>query len=226
MSSLGDGLVEALDLGELVGRRRERQFLDGVEAFGDEKAGDDVVDVQRLDEEAGAAAILLLAALAFLGFGEDVDVPAGKLAGEADVLAAAADGKAELLVGNDDLHTAGFLVHDDLGDLGRGQGVDDEGGVPGLDQGMMSIFSPCSSCTTAWTRLPRMPTQAPTGSMELVAGDDGHLGAAARVAGDGLDLDDAVVDLGHFLGEELGKESWVGAADRKIWGPRGSSRTS
>ncbi|GIX12546.1 MAG: hypothetical protein KatS3mg118_0505 [Paracoccaceae bacterium] len=34
-------------------------------------------------------------------------------------------------------------------------------------QGMMSIFSPCSSATTAWTRLPRMPTQAPTGSMEL-----------------------------------------------------------
>jgi uncharacterized membrane protein len=34
------------------------------------------------------------------------------------------------------------------------------------DQGMMSIFSPCSSLTTACTRLPRMPTQAPTGSIE------------------------------------------------------------
>ena len=31
---------------------------------------------------------------------------------------------------------------------------------------MMSIFSPCSSLTTAWTREPRMPTQAPTGSTE------------------------------------------------------------
>ena len=30
----------------------------------------------------------------------------------------------------------------------------------------MSIFSPCSSLTTAWTREPRMPTQAPTGSIE------------------------------------------------------------
>ncbi len=28
----------------------------------------------------------------------------------------------------------------------------------------MSIFSPRSSCTTAWTREPFMPTQAPTGS--------------------------------------------------------------
>ena len=32
---------------------------------------------------------------------------------------------------------------------------------------MMSIFSPCNSPTTACTRLPRMPTQAPTGSMPL-----------------------------------------------------------
>jgi uncharacterized membrane protein len=31
----------------------------------------------------------------------------------------------------------------------------------------MSIFSPCNSPTTAWTRLPRIPTQAPTGSMPL-----------------------------------------------------------
>jgi hypothetical protein len=35
------------------------------------------------------------------------------------------------------------------------------------DQGMMSIFSPCNSPTTACTREPLMPTQAPTGSMEL-----------------------------------------------------------
>ena len=32
------------------------------------------------------------------------------------------------------------------------------------DHGMMSIFSPCNSFTTACTREPRMPTQAPTGS--------------------------------------------------------------
>ncbi len=35
------------------------------------------------------------------------------------------------------------------------------------DHGMMSIFSPDSSFTTACTREPRMPTQAPTGSMLL-----------------------------------------------------------
>src|SRR3712207_6014229 len=36
-----------------------------------------------------------------------------------------------------------------------------------------------------------------------------HLGAAARVAGDGADLDHPVVDLRHFLGEQLGHEAGV-----------------
>ena len=59
-----------------------------------------------------------------------------------------------------------FLVDHDAADGRRLQRVDDEGrGVRA--QGMMSIFSPCISCTTAWTRLPFMPTQAPTGSIEL-----------------------------------------------------------
>ena len=34
------------------------------------------------------------------------------------------------------------------------------------DHGMMSIFSPCNSFTTACTREPRIPTQAPTGSTD------------------------------------------------------------
>ena len=32
---------------------------------------------------------------------------------------------------------------------------------------IISIFSPCSSLTIVWTLLPRIPTQAPTGSIEL-----------------------------------------------------------
>ena len=109
---------------------------------------------------------LLLAALRFLGLGQDVDVPAGELRGEPHVLAAAADGERELVVRHDDLDAVGVLVEHDLGDLGRLQRVDDEGRRCPADHGMMSIFSPCSSPTTACTREPRMPTQAPTGSIE------------------------------------------------------------
>ena len=66
---------------------------------------------------------------ALLGFGDDVDVPAGELRGEADVLAAAADRERELVLRHDDLDPVGILVEDDLGHLGRRQGVDDELGV-------------------------------------------------------------------------------------------------
>ena len=52
---------------------------------------------------------------------------AGQLAGEADVLAAAADGEAELVVGDDDFDAAFLLVDDDAADGRRLQAVDDEG---------------------------------------------------------------------------------------------------
>ena len=63
----------------------------------------------------------------FLVLGQDVDVPAGQLRGQPDVLPAPADGEAELVVGNDDLDAVRFLVEHDLGHLGRRQRVDDEG---------------------------------------------------------------------------------------------------
>ena len=53
----------------------------------------------------------------------------GQLRRQTHILAAAADGEAELIVGNDHFDTrAGFLVQNHLGDLGRSQGVDDERG--------------------------------------------------------------------------------------------------
>ena len=87
----GDIFIKALDGGEFI-QRGDGEVFDGLKAFGHQQAGDDVVHVQRVDEEAGFAAEFFLAAFGFFGFGQDVDVPAGELGGEADVLAAAADG--------------------------------------------------------------------------------------------------------------------------------------
>jgi hypothetical protein len=61
-----------------------------------------------------------------------------------------------------------------------------------------------------------MPTQAPDGVDAAVVAQHGHLGAAAGVAGDRLDLDHAVVDLGHLLGEQLGHEARVRAAEQDL----------
>ena len=63
---------------------------------------------------------------------------------------------------------------------------------------MMSIFSPRSSRMMDWTRMPFMPTQAPTGSTSLSRLMTADLGALAGFAGDGADADGAVVDLGDF----------------------------
>ena len=52
-----------------------------------------------------------------------------------------------------------LVVEHDLGDLGRRHRVDHEESRMSGDHWMMSIFSPCSSLTTACTREPRMPTQ-------------------------------------------------------------------
>jgi hypothetical protein len=68
--------------------------------------------------------------------------------------------------------------------------------------GTMSIFSPRSSCTTACTREPFMPTHAPTGSTSasrlVTAIFERAPGSRAR-----HDADDALVDLRHLGLEEL-----------------------
>ena len=90
---------------------------------------------------------------------------------------------------------------------------------------MMSIFSPCSSPTTACTREPRMPTQAPTGSIEESREITAILAREPGIAGDRLDLDDAVVDFRHFLANSFAMNCGC-VRDRKICGPRCSRRTS
>ena len=52
--------------------------------------------------------------------------------------------------------------------------------------------------------------------MRAVARDHRDLGARARIAGHRLHLDDAVVDLGHFLAEELGHELRVRAREEDL----------
>jgi hypothetical protein len=81
---------------------------------------------------------------------------------------------------------------------------------------MMSIFSPCNSPTTAWTRLPRIPTQAPTGSMEESLEITAILARLPGSRATELDLDDAVVDFRHFHGEQLDHELRMGARQEDL----------
>ena len=61
-----------------------------------------------------------------------------------------------------------------------------------------------------------MPTQAPTGSTDEFARNHADLGARARIAGDCLDLDDAVIDFRYFLREQLGHELRMRAGQENL----------
>src|SRR5262249_53077210 len=124
---------------------------------------------------------------------------------EADILAAAADGEAELALGHDDLDAPRLLVEHDLGHLGRREGIDDEGrriGRPWDDVDLLAL-------QFADHGLHAAAAHADAGADRIdaaVVRQHGDLGAAAGIAGHRLDLDDAVVDLRHLLGEQLGHE--------------------
>ena len=118
------------------------------------------------------------------------------------------------------------LVDEHAADLRRARARCTRSGPESSSQGTMSIFSPRSSCTTACTRLPFMPTQAPTGSTSRVAAGDGDLRAAARLAGRGLDDHDALGDLRDLHLEQLDEQVDRGAGedDLRALATRGARR--
>src|SRR5207247_4096225 len=77
---------------------------------------------------------------------------------------------------------------------------------------MMSIFSPRSSRTTAWTREPFIPTQAPTGSTARSREATAIL-VRSGLADDALDFDDLLGDLRHLRFEQLDDEVRMGPGE-------------
>ena len=116
-------LVETLDAGDFLGVHHG-EFLHRVKAFRGQQLPDHFVDVERVDKHPRAVLELGLAALRLLLLGQNVDVPAGQLGSEPDVLAAAADRERQLLVRDHDLDALALFVEHHLGDFGRRKRVD------------------------------------------------------------------------------------------------------
>ena len=138
-----NGFIESFDLNQIF-LRNEGHFLDRGKTLGHQQMGDDVVNVQGVHEHLRADLKFLRPAVGFLGFGQNVDVPAGKLRGQANVLTPPADGQAELFVGDHDLDAVGLFVEDDLGHFGRRQGIDDRGGGVGRPLDDVDLFRPAA----------------------------------------------------------------------------------
>ncbi len=122
-------------------------------------------------------------------------------------------------VGHHHLDALARLVEHDLHHLGRGQRVHHESGHvrrPRDDVDLLAL-------QLVDHRLHARAAHADAGADRIdgrVAGDHRDLGARARVAGHRLDLDDAVIDLRHFLREQLDHELRVGARQENLR-PRG-----
>jgi hypothetical protein len=128
----------------------------------------------------------------------------------ADVLAATADGDREVLLVDDHVHRMPLFIHDDRLHVGRRQRANDE---------LRRVFAPQHDVDALAGQLGRHAVDARTAHADAgadrvdtaVMADDGNLGAAAAVAGAALDLQQALLDLGHLLGEEFLHELGRGA---------------
>ena len=83
-------------------------------------------------------------------------------------------------------------------------------------KGMMSTRSPAISFETACTREPRMPTQAPTGSMRGSLLRTAILARTTGIAGGAQDLDGALADFRHFELEQFDQEFRRGARQEQL----------
>ena len=161
----------------------------------------------REHRRAAAGEVALLAALAAegrlglllgeLGVADDVDLPAGQPVGEAGVHALLADRERELVVGDDDGRLLLGVVEVDLADARRRERLRDEPGrllVPGDDVDLLAAELGDDHADARAARADAGADRVDALRVRL----DGDLRAVARLAGDPLDRDEPVGDLGHL----------------------------
>src|SRR5205823_12240758 len=165
-------------------------------------------DLQRAELRFDFAALFL--------FALDVDAPAGELGGQTHVLALLADGERQLLVFDDDFHDALAVVDDlDTLRLRRAQPVRHE---------RHRILRPLDdvdllAAELADDRLDARALHADACADRIdvaLARVDRHLGAVARFADRAADHHGAVIDLRHFLLEQLDEQRRIRAREHDL----------
>src|SRR6185437_8110988 len=144
-----------------------------------------------------------------------IELPAGELAREPDVLPAAADGLRELLLRDRDVHAVRILIDDDRHDFRRRHGIDDELRrvlVVGND------IHPLAGNLVGdrlHARAAHADTRAHRIDARIIAAHR-DLGTHARVTGGSQDLDETLADLRHLELEELDQKLRRRARQEKL----------
>ena len=207
-------IIESFDFGDFADIDISDFFKTG-EAFRHKQLRQRFVDIEFLLEQVRPLDEFALALFAGVGFGEDVDGLAGQLTGEADVLPPPTNGKRQLIIGHDNFDAILFLVDHDAADIGGLQRVDHEccrvfG--PGNDVDFFPLHFLNDRLNAA-----ALHADAGTDGVDAaVAADHADLGAAAGIACCCHDRDDAVVNFGHFLREQLFHEVGMRAGQENL----------
>src|SRR2546426_7443064 len=204
---------DALDLGHRVFVGLD-QLLGRFEPVLVEQLGSHGADARNGGEGGPRAACLVLR----LGLAAHVEVPARELGGEPHVVALPPDGEGELVVGDDHLHRALVLVHDDrrhLGGCERAADVHGRVARPGYDVDLLAA-------ELLDHGLHARAAHADAGADRIdvaVVRDHGDLRPPAGFADRPLHLDDALVDLRYLLLEELDEQTRVGTREGDLGSP-------
>src|SRR3954453_7285676 len=153
--------------------------------------------------------------LGFLLLGDDIDIPSRELGSEPHILSAPPDGERELLVGHDDFHALPILIEHDFGDLGGRERVHHEVGRIGCPRDDVDLLALQLVDDGLYART----THADPGTDGIAGGiarNPRDFRARARIPRHRLDLDDAVIDLRHFLREQFAHELRMGAREKDL----------
>src|SRR5262245_9877374 len=207
-------LIETFDLEHLADRDVGHLFQRR-EPLLNEEVREILIDVELLHEECPHPGGFLLGLPMRLLLGHEIDLPAGQLGGEPDVLPAAADRDREVLLVDDDVHRVLLLVDDDRRDVGRRERADHElGRVVGPEHDVHALAGELLR-----DRLHDRTAQADAGPDRvdaLVVRVDRDLRSHSWVAGRRPDLENALLDLGDLEPEEFDDELGRGAREHEL----------
>src|SRR6185437_1825183 len=155
-------------------------------------------------------------------FALNINVPADQLAGEANVLPLFADGEGKLRILDDHLEALLLRIHElHTGDLGGAEGLLREGDRFLAVRNNVYFFA----AQLANDGLDAHALHADAGADRvhvLIAAFDRDFGALSRFAGDGTDLDGAIVNFGHFHFKKALHQGGIGARDDDLRPLRGA----
>ena len=141
-----------------------------------------------------------------------VQPPAGKLGGEAGILAFFADGQRKLAFRHHDHGGAVVLVGHNLHDFGGAEGVGDKALQVPVPADHVYLFALKLVDDVLNAVAPHSDAGA-DGVHPVLQGYDGDLAARAGLPGDRADFNDAVVDFRHLQLKEPAEELGVAAGD-------------